>query len=157
IDQRDTADGTWNVGRNDFAVDRHQVYNLAECIAKLMAAVVEPEHADLALKLLWIFDARQWQDGPPKLDPQLPGSGADRIGFDFLDAVDDAEPKRTAGTVEPAEQKHRHLIGTGGNRRIDTTAGTPDGLQPAAANLGEPRGIEQQDGTTVIGQRGAGI
>jgi len=125
----------------DIAVDGHQVDDFTESIAKLMTAVVEPEHADAAVKFDSI-DAGKRQDDFAQLHPQLARSGLDRLRFDFLDPVDHAQPQCAPGAIEAAEQQYRHFIRIGGNRSVNASPAPFDRLKLHAANLGQSSRVE---------------
>ena len=128
-------------------VDRHQVDHLAEGIANFMAAIVEAEHADLAFELARLGDPGQRQDRLAQLDPKLAGAGADRVGGDFLDAVDDAEAERAARAVEPAEQQDRDLVATG----AATGASTPRPPRSCASSRTPPTSARPAGSNSRIG------
>ena len=96
------------IGRDQFIVHRHQVDDFAEGIADLVRAIVQAEHADLVVALGQFLGAGERQDGIAKLDAKLAGGLADRLAFDFLDAVDDGQAQRPAIAVEAAEQQTRY-------------------------------------------------
>ena len=157
IDQRHATDLTRPLGVDDVIVDGGEVDDLAESVTDLVAAVVQPEQADLVGAEFARGHASKRQDRFANLDPKL----ARRLG-DGGPATSSMRSTRARRMARRPPSRPRNSSTTVAlASRRGRPFGDPRGallrFQLDAANLGQPRGVEQQDRTAVIGQGGAGI
>jgi hypothetical protein len=78
-------------------------------------------------------------------------------GIHFLNSVNDAEPKCAANAIEATEKENRDLVRICSNWSFDGTATALQRFEPNTADLSQASWVEQQDRTSVVGQRGARI